>query len=288
MKELRLLEPTTFFENQLGEKMMHPDGRPLLEPRPTSLQAGVVSSAQGSAMAKQGDTTVLAVVKAELATPRPEKPGLGFLLPSLEFAGGSGGGSKGDTKVKDILCEMAKGGELLDLSTLCLHSGKFVWALTLDWLCLDNDGGLLDTALLAAAAALADTQLPHVELVDELAESDISLSISRSDKRRKLVPRLNSSKALSPLQLPAPSLSLSFSCHDPQKGNEPLSLLCDPDKDTLAFLEGRMLVVVSQGSDADSPLAGAHSFGPNCSQLLLEPAIKQCVKLSRWRHAQLT
>ena len=53
--------------------------------RTRSVALGVVSSAQGSALAKIGRTSMLAGVKAELRPPPREKPGCGVLTVTLEL-----------------------------------------------------------------------------------------------------------------------------------------------------------------------------------------------------------
>lgn len=51
----------------------------------------------------------------------------------------------------------------LDLTQLCIAKGKLAWVLYCDLVCLDEDGSVLDVAVIALMAALKSLQLPKVE-----------------------------------------------------------------------------------------------------------------------------
>jgi exosome complex RNA-binding protein Rrp42 (RNase PH superfamily) len=53
-------------------------------------------------------------------------------------------------------------GKIVNLDSLCIVEGKAVWALKVDVVATSVDGSILDTAVLAAGAALRRTQLPGV------------------------------------------------------------------------------------------------------------------------------
>ncbi|CAN8068151.1 unnamed protein product [Agarophyton chilense] len=57
----------------------------------------------------------------------------------------------------------------IDLSKLCIEPGKLVWNLCLTVYCIDHDGNLEDSVVLAAVAALRDVRLPTVRMTDEQA-----------------------------------------------------------------------------------------------------------------------
>lgn len=50
----------------------------------------------------------------------------------------------------------------VDLKELCIAKGKLVWVLYCDLVCLDDDGSVLDVAVIAMMAALKSLQLPKV------------------------------------------------------------------------------------------------------------------------------
>ncbi|KAF7132479.1 hypothetical protein RHSIM_Rhsim09G0155500 [Rhododendron simsii] len=67
----RRLFPLRFHERHLQESI-RPDARPLGKARDTSVALGAVASADGSALAKIGCTTMLAAIKMEVMTPTTE------------------------------------------------------------------------------------------------------------------------------------------------------------------------------------------------------------------------
>uniref|UniRef100_A0A0A0KZP2 Ribosomal RNA-processing protein 43 n=1 Tax=Cucumis sativus TaxID=3659 RepID=A0A0A0KZP2_CUCSA len=78
----RRLFPIQFYERHLTESI-RPDGRSLGKARDTTIALGPVSSANGSALAKIGSTTMLAAIKMEVMTPSVESPDEGCI--ALDF-----------------------------------------------------------------------------------------------------------------------------------------------------------------------------------------------------------
>ena len=96
--EFRTLQPEEFYRQHV-EAGVRPDGRHLAERRAMAVSAGNISmvrifikaffyismnalstQADGSAIVRQGATTVVCGVRAELAPPRPEEPDRGYLV----------------------------------------------------------------------------------------------------------------------------------------------------------------------------------------------------------------
>lgn len=50
----------------------------------------------------------------------------------------------------------------VDLSELCISKGKLAWVLYCDLVCLDDDGSVLDVAVLAMISAFKSLQLPKI------------------------------------------------------------------------------------------------------------------------------
>lgn len=68
------LQPEEYFR-QHYEQGQRPDGRKgLATLRPVSISVGSISSADGSAIVKQGDTLVVCGIKLEIAEPKAEAP----------------------------------------------------------------------------------------------------------------------------------------------------------------------------------------------------------------------
>ena len=66
------LYPEQYYDKFLAEGA-RPDGRPLGRARPVSVARGVVTTADGSALAKVGRTTCRAMWKLEPSPPRPRR-----------------------------------------------------------------------------------------------------------------------------------------------------------------------------------------------------------------------
>eukprot|EP00267_Zea_mays_P057843 XP_023157879.1 exosome complex component RRP43-like [Zea mays] len=78
----RRLFPVAFLERHLSESVRI-DSRRLREARPTTVALGAVSSVHGSALARLGDTAMLASVKLEVMSPPAEHPDEGSI--AVEF-----------------------------------------------------------------------------------------------------------------------------------------------------------------------------------------------------------
>ena len=72
------LHPRAYFERFLAEHV-RPDGREAEEWRDLFLHVGSISTADGSALVRLGETTIVCGVKAEIAEPDLEQPTEGFL-----------------------------------------------------------------------------------------------------------------------------------------------------------------------------------------------------------------
>jgi exosome complex component RRP43 len=72
------LHPKAYLERFLAEQL-RPDGRETTKWRDLFVHAGSISTADGSALVRLGDTTIVCGVKAEIAEPDLERPTEGFL-----------------------------------------------------------------------------------------------------------------------------------------------------------------------------------------------------------------
>lgn len=77
---LRVCDPSEYYRSFL-ERDLLPDGRATNEFRPLSLQLGVISSANGSAMVRQGGASVVVSVQPEISVPID---GSGFIVVNVD------------------------------------------------------------------------------------------------------------------------------------------------------------------------------------------------------------
>lgn len=149
---------------------VRPDGRSPSSARKVNVSTGSIGTAVGSAMLKLGRTTVVAGVHATLIQPHPGTPDQGALDISVELLSVASPNYKAGRTSDDALCltEYIRGLILphVDLTKLCVDSGLLVWRLRLTVYCVDNDGNLEDSTLLAAVAAMRNVTLPNIRLLD--------------------------------------------------------------------------------------------------------------------------
>ncbi|KAF2289404.1 hypothetical protein GH714_035977 [Hevea brasiliensis] len=168
----RRLFPLRFYERHLSESI-RPDARPLGRARDTTLALGAVASADGSALAKIGSTTMLAAIKMEVMSPSTDSPDEGCIAidfhmpPICSPIVRPGRPVEAAPVVSKQLSDTILSSGMINLKELSLVSGKAAWMAYLDIYCLDADGALFDAALLSAVAAFSHLQIPIVFLNDD-------------------------------------------------------------------------------------------------------------------------
>ena len=144
------------------------DGRDLDEFRPISIQKDVIKTAEGSAIAKIGKTQVLAGVKFTMEKPFADRPEDGIvimsaeLLPIAHSSFESGPPDEHAVELARVVDRGIRSAECIDVKKMFVEDGK-VLGIFVDLFVLDHDGNYIDTAALAAIAALENTRVPKVE-----------------------------------------------------------------------------------------------------------------------------
>ena len=161
------------FLSKFIESGIRPDGRPVGRCRPTTIGLNVVSTADSSALVKIGSTTALAGAKSEVMPPKEDLPNQGQLVIQVEMtslASSShrpGRFSEEASSIQERISSVVESSSALNLEDLCIDPGRAAWCVYLDIYLLDAAGSLLDAALLAAIACLANMQLPSVTVNDQ-------------------------------------------------------------------------------------------------------------------------
>lgn len=261
------LYPREFFTKFI-ESGIRPDGRPVGRCRATTIGLNVVSTADSSALVKIGSTTALAGVKLEVMPPKQDLPNQGQLAIQVEMtslASSShrpGRSSEEATSIQERISSALKSSSALNLEDLCIDPGRAAWCLYLDIYLLDAAGGLMDAALLAAVACLANMQLPHVTV----SEQGAVVSATDSD------PQLPHDK----LQLH--SLPLSVTC-----GVFDSKLLVDPTSEEEALLSSTINTIIdAEGKLICGPSVSGGRQGADLS------VICQCIEVARIRHKEVS
>ncbi len=153
--------------NTLGKGVRF-DGRKFDEFRPISVQRTVIKTAEGSAIAKIGDTQVLVATKFDIVKPFADRPTEGVLVTNSELlplASPSfepGPPNENSIEVARVVDRAVRSAECVDLNSFFVEDEK-VLGLYLDIYVLDHAGNYTDAATIAATAALLDTKMPKVE-----------------------------------------------------------------------------------------------------------------------------
>ena len=173
-----------------AEQNVRNDGRTRQDIRRVEVQLGVIPNATGSARIRLGGTDIIVAVKAEIGIPQAERPDAGILKFHVECSPvaspafrGRGGEELGSEISRALERSMyippgpssgngASSTTPLDLNALKIVSGKTCWVLYIDALILDLDGSALDATSIAIKAALADTRIPKVDIVQGESPDD--------------------------------------------------------------------------------------------------------------------
>ncbi|MBR0472183.1 MAG: exosome complex protein Rrp42 [Methanosphaera sp.] len=159
------------------------DDREFSEYRDIKIRTDFIKKADGSAMVSIGGTTVLAGVKAQVATPFPNSPDSGIIIINAELLAIAsrnfeyGPPNKFAVEISRVVDRTIREAPLIDLGKLCIVEGSKVWKLHVDIDILDFDGNLMDATCLAAVSALLTTKIPTAKFVnDELSIDEDRLS----------------------------------------------------------------------------------------------------------------
>uniref|UniRef100_A0A671WNL7 Ribosomal RNA-processing protein 43 n=1 Tax=Sparus aurata TaxID=8175 RepID=A0A671WNL7_SPAAU len=171
---------THFIFSSHQKENCRPDGRELSEFRTTTLNIGSISTADGSALVKVGNTTVICGIKAELTNPTVEAPGKGYIVPNVDLPPlcssrfRPGPPSEQAQAASQFVADVIESSEVIQTEDLCIERGKLCWVLYCDLMCLDYDGNLLDACTIALLAALKNTKLPEVTISTETPEVNLA------------------------------------------------------------------------------------------------------------------
>ncbi|KAJ7316138.1 hypothetical protein JRQ81_002300 [Phrynocephalus forsythii] len=176
----RTVEPLEYYRRFLKENC-RPDGRGLGEFRTTTVNIGSITTADGSALVKLGNTTVVCGIKAEFAAPPGDANNKGYIVPNVDlpplcstrFRPGPPGEEA--QAASQFIADVIENSQIVQKEDLCIADGKIVWVLYCDIICLDYDGNLLDACVCALLAALRNVQLPVVTINEETGLAEVNL-----------------------------------------------------------------------------------------------------------------
>lgn len=178
LKTYKKIHPVKYYKDYL-ENNIRPDGREIADLRPLAINFGSITSADGSAIVKIGNTTVVCGVKAELAPPKPTEPETGYLVPNIEISPLASPRYRPGPPCEEAqvyscsLADAILNSGCVNLKDLCISKEKLVWVLYCDLVCLDHDGCVFDAAVIALVAALHTVKLPKINHNPDTDEREV-------------------------------------------------------------------------------------------------------------------
>ena len=161
-------EVTDAFVSDLIKNGKREDGRSFLDYRNAKVETGLIPNAEGSALAQIGNSKVLCGVKFDLLNPFSDKPDDAVVMVGSEFSPMAHPDFQpGPPDERSI--ELARVVDRGIRSAGCVDSKAFdrteeqVMAVFIDLHILDHCGNLIDTAALAAMAALKNAKVPKID-----------------------------------------------------------------------------------------------------------------------------
>jgi len=145
------------------------DGRKKDEFRPIEIRTGFLTTAEGSAHVKCGETEVIAGVKMAMEKPYADTPDQGILMVGAELLPfsnpkyESGPPDAVAIEVARVIDRGIRESKSLDNKRLCIKAGEKVWTINVDICPLNDDGNLIDIGSMAAVAAILNARFPCVE-----------------------------------------------------------------------------------------------------------------------------
>lgn len=158
------LHPVAYLSRFLDSSARE-DGRSLAAFRDATLSLGSISTADGSSFVRIGNTSCIAAVKAEIASPQLSRSRQGYLIPNVELPAVCSSKFKAGAPAPEAqvltsrLLALLNSSNVLDRDQLCIQEGQAVWCLYLDISFICFDGNALDAAALATVAALSNSRL---------------------------------------------------------------------------------------------------------------------------------
>jgi exosome complex component RRP42 len=146
------------------------DGRSLNEVRKLEIQTGLIEKANGSAMVSLGNTQVIAGVMVDKGTPFPDTPDKGLLIVGAEVLPlaasyvEAGPPDESAIELARVVDRGIRESEMIDVSSLVIKEGKFVYAVFVDVNVLNVDGNLFDATSYAVVSALLTARMPKFVL----------------------------------------------------------------------------------------------------------------------------
>ncbi|KAJ7959730.1 Exosome complex component RRP45B like [Quillaja saponaria] len=241
------------------------DGRRPFDYRKLTIKFG---SEDGSSEVQLGQTHVMGFVTAQLVQPYRDRPNEGTLSIYTEFSPMADpsfeAGRPGEFAVElgRVIDRGLRESRSVDTESLCIISGKLVWAIRIDIHILDNGGNLVDAANIAALAALSTFRRPECSLGGEDGQEVI---VHPAEVREPL-----------PLIIHHLPIAVTFGFFS----NEGIMVI-DPTHNEETVMTGRMTTTLNANGD----ICAIQKAG---GEGVLQNVIMHCLQLARLKAGDIT
>lgn len=152
------------------------DGRGFSEYRDLVIEANVVpAKAEGSALVRLGDTSIVAGVKVLVGEPYSDSPDQGVIMVTAEMSPIAsplfelGPPKEGAIELARVVDRGVRESGTVDTKKLCIEEGKKVYMVFADVYPMEYDGNLIDASSIAVNAALLTTKYSEMKWEDDKA-----------------------------------------------------------------------------------------------------------------------
>jgi exosome complex component RRP45 len=304
--------------------VLRTDGRHPGEVRPIQLTFGRTHSMIGSGSAPRaectvqlGMTRVSCIVTCDLVPPMnaETRPNDGQIVFSVDLspmasmgysAGGGGGGGDSQQKrmsnrLERTLEKVLVEGGAMDVESLCVVGGEWVWRLNVDVTALDDAGNLVDATILSAMATLRHFRKPHVRLLNNTSNDGNDGGPSSTSAPSKPTPVILSSDEREPTPLPLhhTPLCVSFglfgnsttgvdimASSTTNTSSTAVAALADPSEREEMVMDGTVTYAFNRhGELCMTDFLGGCELTPmqliQCAKLALQKAVELCTMLEQ-------
>ncbi|XP_014255817.1 exosome complex component RRP43-like [Cimex lectularius] len=162
------IHPSKYLKEHLQKGIRPVGNRKHFSYRSVIGNINVVKSCCGSSIVKIGNTTVLCGISHEVTSPSRKYPRQGLVDINCKLSEHCNIQHNYKNKVvqlrqcTNLLQKLFLSLNIIDLNSLCIAEGEYVWLLRVHLICLDYDGAFWDGAVLAMYLALKSLKLPEI------------------------------------------------------------------------------------------------------------------------------
>ncbi|KAK3154327.1 hypothetical protein QOZ80_2BG0189120 [Eleusine coracana subsp. coracana] len=222
----------------------------------------------GSSEVQLGETRVMGYVTAQLVPPYRDRPNEGTLAIFTEFSPMADPafepGRPGESAIElgRVIDRGLRESRAVDMESLCVVAGKYVWSVRVDLHILDNGGNLIDAANIAALAALSTFRRPECTVGGEDGQQ---VTVHDAEVRDPI-----------PLTIHHLPIAVTFAYFG--EGN---IVVVDPTYKEEAVMGGRMTATVNSNGDVCA-IQKAGGEG------VMSSVIMQCLRIASVKAADVT